>query len=153
MELIEIKQKDNQPEVRFAYQRLNENRNWVQVPSPLTITEDKWCELLSETLENTVLSVKFLEYVYSVCNTCLDHQQPINWTYVNDNNSKCLLCTKGTVQEGYDIAAIERVFLKKRKRKEIRFVWYTDNNDKTNFIHNRPLDVTEIQFPPYLNRQ
>lgn len=57
----------------------------------------------------------------------------------------CDLLAQGTNQEGNDISAVERIFIKKLNREEIRFAWYKIKEDSV-YFQPRPLDITEDEF-------
>ncbi|ALC91470.1 hypothetical protein AM500_18000 [Bacillus sp. FJAT-18017] len=57
----------------------------------------------------------------------------------------CNLIAQGRSQEGNDIAAVERIFIKGMKRDEIRFAWYKQVNGSERF-QPRPLDLTEEEL-------
>lgn len=54
----------------------------------------------------------------------------------------CDLLSQGKAQEGKDIYAVERIYIHKLEREEIRFAWYKLSNGKEQF-QPRPLDLTE----------
>jgi hypothetical protein len=58
------------------------------------------------------------------------------------NTKYCQLLAQGTTQEGDDISAVERIYVKNLKREEIRFAWYKEKNG-TRYFLPRPLDLTE----------
>lgn len=57
----------------------------------------------------------------------------------------CNLLAQGLTQEGEDISAVERIFVKALNREEIRFAWYKDRNGTKHF-QPRPLDLTEEEL-------
>ncbi|WP_144555458.1 hypothetical protein [Bacillus sp. X1(2014)] len=57
----------------------------------------------------------------------------------------CDLLAQGTTQEGVDISAVEKIFVKELKREEIRFAWYKEKNGSRHF-QPRPLDLTEREL-------
>jgi hypothetical protein len=48
-------------------------------------------------------------------------------------------------QEGADISAVEKIFVKSLKREEIRFAWYKERDGVKHF-QPRPLDLTEDEL-------
>jgi hypothetical protein len=54
----------------------------------------------------------------------------------------CDLLAQGMTQEGADISAVEKIFVKSLKREEIRFAWYKEKDGVKHF-QPRPLDLTE----------
>jgi hypothetical protein len=65
--------------------------------------------------------------------------QPINST------KYCDLLAQGITQEGDDISAVERIFVKSLNREEIRFAWYKEKNGTKQF-RLRPLDLPEEEL-------
>ncbi|MFD0824340.1 hypothetical protein ACT8ZR_01545 [Neobacillus sp. M.A.Huq-85] len=57
----------------------------------------------------------------------------------------CNLLAQGTTQEGEDISAVEKIFIKALKREEIRFAWYKEKNG-VRYFQPRPLDLTEDEL-------
>ncbi|MDZ5472690.1 hypothetical protein SM124_13205 [Bacillus sp. 31A1R] len=57
----------------------------------------------------------------------------------------CDLLAQGTTQEGEDVSAVERIYVKDQKREEIRFAWYKLKDGKPQF-QLRPLDLTEEEL-------
>jgi len=57
----------------------------------------------------------------------------------------CDLLAQGTTQEGEDISAVERIFVKSLNRREIRFAWYKEKNGIRHF-QLRPLDLPEEEL-------
>jgi hypothetical protein len=57
----------------------------------------------------------------------------------------CDLLAQGMTQEGADISAVERIFVKSLKREEIRFAWYKER-DGVKYFQPRPLDLTEDEL-------
>jgi CRISPR/Cas system-associated protein Cas5 (RAMP superfamily) len=57
----------------------------------------------------------------------------------------CDLLAQGTTQEGEDISAVEKIFIKSLKRKEIRFAWYKEKSG-IRYFQPRPLDLTETEL-------
>ncbi|NYE08983.1 hypothetical protein F4694_005840 [Bacillus niacini] len=57
----------------------------------------------------------------------------------------CNLLVQGLSQEGEDISAVERIFVKALNREEIRFAWYKEKNGSKHF-QLRPLDLTEEEL-------
>lgn len=57
----------------------------------------------------------------------------------------CDLLAQGTTQEGEDISAVEKIFIKDLKREEIRFAWYKEKGG-SRYFQLRPLDLTEDEL-------
>ncbi|PLR95751.1 hypothetical protein [Bacillus sp. T33-2] len=57
----------------------------------------------------------------------------------------CNVIAQGRTQEGADIAAVEKIFVKSIQRDEIRFAWYKLKDGKEHF-QLRPLDLTEEEL-------
>jgi hypothetical protein len=57
----------------------------------------------------------------------------------------CDLLAQGVTQEGADISAVEKIFVKSLKREEIRFAWYKERDGVKHF-QPRPLDLTEDEL-------
>ncbi|MGF6950096.1 hypothetical protein QF028_002601 [Neobacillus sp. B4I6] len=58
----------------------------------------------------------------------------------------CDLLAQGTTQEGEDISAVEKIFIKDIKREEIRFAWYKEEKNGSRRFIPRPLDLTEEEL-------
>jgi hypothetical protein len=58
----------------------------------------------------------------------------------------CDLLAQGTSQEGEDISAVEKIFIKDIRREEIRFAWYKEEKNGTRRFIPRPLDLTEDEL-------
>ncbi|MEH7748248.1 hypothetical protein V7659_25025 [Neobacillus drentensis] len=57
----------------------------------------------------------------------------------------CTLLAQGITQEGEDISAVEKIFIKSLNREEIRFAWYKEKSG-TRYFQPRPLDLTEDEL-------
>jgi hypothetical protein len=57
----------------------------------------------------------------------------------------CDLLVQAIVQEGSDISAVEKIYVKALAREEIRFTWYTEKEGKARF-QLRPLDLPEEEL-------
>lgn len=57
----------------------------------------------------------------------------------------CDLLAQGISQEGEDISAVEKIFIKDLQREEIRFAWYKEKYGTRKF-QPRPLDLTEKEL-------
>ncbi|WHZ04956.1 hypothetical protein QNH48_10180 [Neobacillus sp. YX16] len=60
--------------------------------------------------------------------------------------SYCDLLAQGLTQDGDDISAVERIFIKDIKREEIRFAWYKEEMNGSKRFIPRPLDLTEEEL-------
>lgn len=58
----------------------------------------------------------------------------------------CDLLAQGTTQDGDDISAIEKIYIKDIKREEIRFAWYKEEKNGSRRFIPRPLDLTEEEL-------
>ncbi|WP_099363512.1 hypothetical protein [Fredinandcohnia onubensis] len=62
----------------------------------------------------------------------------------------CDLLAQGIAQDGEDLSAVERIYVKNLQREEIRFAWYKEKNGTKHF-QLRPLDLTEKELLELLN--
>lgn len=147
IELIEVTEENNRTEIRFSYYHLTNKGNWRITPSPLTIAEDKWCELFEKALQTNVFPGEFIEHVYAVCKNYLVSLTEIVYKIEIKKDGNYDIYAKGCIKDGNSLHAIERVYSKRRNREEIRFAWYQRNQiGNWRLVAKRPLDVIETEW-------
>ncbi|PFN23393.1 hypothetical protein [Bacillus cereus] len=147
IERIEVTEKNNRTEVRFSYYHLTHKNNWRLTPSPLTIVEDKWCELFKTALQTTVFPGEFIEHVYAVCKNYLASLTEFVYKVEIKKDGNYDIYAKGCIEDGNSLHAVERVYSKQRNREEIRFAWYQRNQiGNWRLVAKRPLDVAETEW-------